>query len=92
MKVRTTAHVLWGMNTRTMTLATLELLPHNRLEAILTIETSDGGFAFVRVAIGRAYASVYLEDRKAAFIKAAQTEVNIKAIAHNLAPIAVRWA
>lgn len=92
MKARPAARVQWGMNTRTMTLATLELLPHNRLEAILTIETSDGGFAFVRVAIGRAYANVYLEDRKAAFIKAAQTEGNIKAIAHNLAPIAVRWA
>lgn len=78
----------------TMTLATVQLSPHNRLEAFLDIEFGEGGrdgFRVARIAIGRAYATASKAERMARFERVAQAEVNMTAERAGCAPLTVAW-
>lgn len=77
-----------------MTLATVMLSPHNRLEAFLDIEFGEGGkdgFRVARIAIGRAYANATREERMERFTRVAQAEVNMTAERAKCVPLAVVW-
>lgn len=72
----------------TMLRATIERSAHNRREAVLDIEYSDGGFGIKRLTINAGYIGSVTD----ALNRVGQTETNISARMRGVSPIPVRWA